>query len=441
VSNPIHQTGRILRSELQQYSQNTRRFNTNTRLVMIFSSVGGLTFGIFQLLFNFYVLSLAGFSPADAGLFTSATNIAGLIMAFPAVWLASRISHKSILIATGVGSAIALLGMVLLPDRFWLIAFSMLAGVSQSVRQVMVAPFLMRNTTPAERQYVFSLNFGTVTLMSFVGNTLGGFIPGLLAPLAHVESTSTLAYQMTFTFIIVASVLAILPMLMIDDPNPEHSRSQEVPLGRLWAERGILTRVLSPQFVIGLGAGLMMPFMNVYYRTVFHKPDSAIGLLFGASSLAMGLVQIIAPPIALRLGKIKTVVATQALSVPFLILLGVAAWLTPATPSLLEFWFWVAAIAFLIRTALMNLSGPVYQTFILEIVQPELQTWASSLNGVSFTVGWAFSPYLSGWLINTYGGLGFVPIFFITATLYTIGIAMMWGFFRHTEQPQPATQG
>jgi len=34
-------------------------------------------------------------------------------------------------------------------------------------------------------------------------------------------------------------------------------------------------------------------------------------------------------------------------------------------------WFWLSALAYLIRLALMNMSNPVYQAFVIENVQPE----------------------------------------------------------------------
>src|SRR5574341_1788520 len=117
--------------------------------------------------------------------------------------------------------------------------------------------------------------------------------------------------------------------------------------------------------------------------------------------------------------------------------MGAAAWAVPALGASVSVWFVIAAAAFLGRNALMNLGGPVYQTFILERVPPEAQALAASLNSLAFTFGWAVSPYISGWLQVTYGDLGFVPIFFTTAVLYTLGIAVLWAFFGRRPVPIP----
>ena len=203
-----------------------------------------------------------------------------------------------------------------------------------------------------------------------------------------------------------------------------------MPWTLMWQHGGILTRLILPQWIIGLGAGMMMPFMNLYYRNVFGQSDAMIGYLFASGALAMGVAQFIAPPIAERIGKINTVVWTQALSVPFLLSLGLAAWIVPRGGSVL-LWFAVAWVAYLFRLALMNLSGPVYQIFILEQVPRNVQALSASLNGLAFQFGWVLSPQLSGWFQANYG---FVPVFLTTATLYVIGIAITWAFFHNTEK-------
>jgi MFS family permease len=169
-----------------------------------------------------------------------------------------------------------------------------------------------------------------------------------------------------------------------------------------------------PTLVTSVGAGMIMPFMNVFFRQAHGQPDPAIGVLFAWGSLSMGLGLLVAPPLAERMGKIRLVVITQALSIPFLILLGFAPW------------FWLSTAAYLIRVALMNMSGPVYQTFVMEHVEPRARATVASLVSMAWNFGWAFSPMLSGWLQVRYG---FGPPFVITIVLYTISVALYWAFF------------
>jgi len=154
--------------------------------------------------------------------------------------------------------------------------------------------------------------------------------------------------------------------------------------------------------------------MNVFFRQVHGQSDSAIGTLFAFGSLAMGVGLLIAPPLAEKYGKIQFVVITQALSIPFLALLG----FSPL--------YWAAAAAYYIRVALMNMSGPVYQTFVMEKVEPSARATVASLVSMASNFGWAFSPTISGYIQVKHG---FAPAFMLTMILYMLSISLYWGFF------------
>jgi len=139
----------------------------------------------------------------------------------------------------------------------------------------------------------------------------------------------------------------------------------------------------------------------------------------------MGVGLLIAPPIADRIGKIPLVVVTQGLSIPFLALLGFAPW------------FWVSAAAYLVRLALMNMSGPVYQTFVMEHVEPSARATVASLVSLSWSFGWAFSPTISGWLQDRYGfGLPFLG----TIGFYSVAVFLYWRFFWHAAEEEALPQ-
>jgi MFS family permease len=128
----------------------------------------------------------------------------------------------------------------------------------------------------------------------------------------------------------------------------------------------------------------------------------------------MGIGLIIAPVLADRFGKIQVVVLTQALSIPFLFILGFSPF------------FVISAIAYFIRLALMNLGGPVYQTFVMEQVEPQARATVASLTSMASSFGWAFSPSISGWIQVNYG---FRPAFVGTMILYAVSIFLYWYFF------------
>lgn len=418
-------------SGITLYLDKTGKFTRNAKLVLTYSAISGLAFGVFRFLFNFYVLSLGeSYNEAFIGTLQTAASFATIAMALPAAYLAERFSQKKIMIITGLLSGLAFIGLVIFPFKATLIAFRMIAGVSMSVRQVAMAPFLMANTKKDERQWVFSFNFGLMTISSFFGNLLGGLLPSWLGELAGAAPTATLSYQLALGSMMVVTILSVGPLLLIRMPLADPDRIIELPWVQLWQHGRQLAKYLLPQLVIGLGAGLMMPFMNIYFRHVYEKPDPSIAVVFAIGGLSMAVAQFLGPPLAEKYGKIRAVILTQALSIPFLLALGVGAWLVPNALVGASLFFVIAGVAYIFRLALMNLSNPIYQTFVLEHIPENTQALTMSLTSLSFQFGWFVMPQVSGWLQVNYGALGFVPIFFTVAFFYMTAIALEWAFFR-----------
>ena len=419
-----------LRAAATGYLAHMRLFSRNVWLVLLFGMGSGLTFGVFLFTFNFYVLSLgAPYDEAFLGTLQSAASFATIAMAIPAAYIAQRFAPKWVMIAGSLIGAVAYLGIVLFPTQGALIFFRMLAGVSMSLGAVAVAPFLMANTGAAERQWAFSFQAGFATVASFFGNLLAGILPGRLGALAGVGATDTLAYQLSLGTMVAVSVLTIVPLLFIRATAVTTGPPPELPWVQLRRYWRLFVIILLPSLIIGLGAGLMQPFMNVYFRAVYNKPDAAIGVVFALGGLAMAVGQFVGPPLADHWGKINTVMLTQALSVPFLIILGLGAWLVPAGLAAAGVFFVLAGVAYIFRLALMNLSNPVYQTFILEKVPQQAQALSISLTNLVFQVGWFIMPQVSGQLQVTHGPSGFAYVFAGVTVLYVTAILVEKWFF------------
>jgi MFS family permease len=287
-----------------------------------------------------------------------------------------------------------------------------------------MAPFLMENSGERERTYLFSFSSGLQMAMASVGNWIGGYLPTWVSGRLEVPPTSSPAYGGALIIVAITLGFALIPLVFIRVSRLDRSRrSVFAPISFAAKQPALLTKLVLPLLVTSIGAGLIMPFMNVFFRVVHNQPDPVIGSLFAWGSLAMGLGLLIAPPLADRMGKIQLVVITQALSIPFLILLG----FSPV--------FWVSALAYYVRLALMNMSTPVYQTFVMEHVEPEARATVASLVSMAWNFGWAFSPTISGYLQVRYG---FGPPYLGTIILYVISIVLYWVFFWR-DKPQRVT--
>jgi MFS family permease len=399
---------------LQIYIRRVGAFSRNARLYLISAVLTGAALGVYRLLFNFYVLSL-GHNESLLGQLITTTSLTALLAAVPMGFLADRLGRQKSLLLGGIGVSAAIGVMIGWPGVVTFYAMNVVMGLAQSLSGVTMSPFLLENSGEEERTYLFSLGSGLQMAAAFVGNSIGGYLPTWIGQAQGVAATSSTAYAGALAVITLGSLLGLGPLLWLRTPIIKKA-DQAIfdPFSYARKHPAMLARLVVPMLVVSIGAGLFMPFMNVFFRRVYHQPDPMIGNVLAWGALAMGIGLIIAPPLADRIGKARLVVITQGISIPFLALLGFAPY------------FWISALAHYVRLALMNMSGPVYQTFVMEHVEPESRATVASLVSMANNFGWAFSPSISGWLQVNYG---FGPVYATVIVLYSLAVFMYWKFF------------
>jgi MFS family permease len=409
---------------VREYADRVRKFSRNARLYLLNVVIIGAAMGIFRLLFNFYVLSL-GYNEALVGSLITISSLTALLAALPMGYLADLIGRKNSLLLSGALMSVSIMAIVIWPSEQMLYAMNVVSGLGQSLAAVTMAPFLMENSGEEERTYLFSFSSGLQMAMASMGAWIGGYLPTWIGSTRGVPAISSQAYAGALMVVSLIVLVGLIPLALLRTPRQGSAeRSMFAPVTYASKHPALLGKLILPMLVTSIGAGLIMPFMNVFFRQVHHQPDPVIGSLFAWGSLAMGIGLLLAPPLADRMGKIQLVVVTQALSIPFLIILG----FSPI--------FWMSTVAYFIRLALMNMSTPVYQTFVMEHVDPSARATVASLVSMAWNFGWTLSPTISGILQVRYG---FGPPFLGTIILYTISTLMYWAFFlRRKEERGPA---
>ncbi|HEX6384269.1 MAG TPA: MFS transporter [Anaerolineae bacterium] len=398
-----------------RYVGKVRLFRPNARLYLLNLVISSVAFGVYALLFNFYVLSL-GYDEALLGRLLSANSTAALIGAVPAGYASDRLGRKVSLLISGLVTALAVAGMVVWSNVPGLVAMNVLMGLAQSLGAVTLAPFLMENSGDEERTYLFSFTFSLQMIVGMVGFWIGGRLPGWLAGAAGSVDNSPVGYTWALVAVAGLACLSLAPLLFMRLPAPKRpvGASPLAPFRYARQHPSLLGKLTSPVLVTSLGAGLFVPFMNVFFRNSYHVDDATIGSLFAAGSLVMGLGFLVGAPLADRYGKIKLVVLTQILFIPSLVLLGFAPW------------FWLSAAAYLVRVVLMTMDDPIYQTFVMERVEENARATVASLLSMAWSFGWAAGPTISGWLQVEYG---FAPVFLSVIATYIIAIYLTLRFF------------
>jgi MFS family permease len=407
------------------YIQPIQSFKRSARLFLLMTIIDGVILSSWQLFFNFYILE-SGYNRDFLGLVNSLPSFAALLLGIPVGRLSDRIGRKpSIILGIGLAS-LSMLVQVTAHQPVVIAIAAFLTGIFNMLFIVSQAPLMMKLAEGDNRTLLFSLNFGLQTIAGAVGNLFAGQLPAVFGSLLNVGARSATAYQAVLVTSVLLGTTAILPLWVMKEPQSAQiaSRVGGARRGLSPGLRSLTIKMATPQVLIGFGAAILIPYMNVFFLDKFVVSDKLLGLLFSLSSLLIGIGSLIGPRLAIRLGsKVRAVAATQFGSLVFLMLIGFSPF------------FWLAAIGFWMRAALMNMAAPLYSAFCMERVPENDQGVVNSILNLSWQVGWAVGPYISGVVQENYG---FRPLFIATGLLYLSSVAFLWSFFRDTERDQPA---
>ena len=278
----------------EQYLTRVKQFGPNARWYLLFSMMSGFAMGIMRLLFNLYAYSL-GYDLSAIGWLVAVPPLVVTLSAIPMGMLGHRIGFRHTLMIGVVLMAGTLLGISLSTALVGLIAFSLLRGVSQTMLQVSSAPFMAENSTPEERTHLFSVQFASRMFANFFGLLLAGMLPGLMASILNVGAESPAAYRGALLSGAILYALAFLPLLRIRTAPQLRTDTEPIRVREMFHSPGLLIRLFLPQVVIGLGAGALVPFLNLFFKAKFGMPDATLGTLFAVQSVLMAFATLIGP--------------------------------------------------------------------------------------------------------------------------------------------------
>jgi MFS family permease len=406
-----------------RYLRRLRSFSANARFYLLSTVITGLSFSIYMLIFNLYVDS-RGYSRTFLGELQSLPYLIALFGAVPAGMLVDQIGRKRALLLANAGRTVASLGIVLAPDANWLRLSMIVLGVSTSLWMVSGSPFMVENSTPKERNALFSANFGLQTLVGFFGTLVGGYLPTFFGGFLGVDVESAAAYGFTLGATVGLSALSLIPVFLIkEQPRPAAVQVRSFLPWRNISNPGLMVRIFIPNIVISSGAAILIPYMNLFFKETFPISDRTLGLVFAVSAVITGTATLASPVLADRWGRIRALVLTQLASIPFLLTIG----FSPVS--------WLAALAFWVRAALMNMGNPLYEAFAMEQMAERERATISGLMGMSWNIGWTIGPYLSGYMQSN-PNIGFKPIFLITCSLYVLAAILEKTFFQRLDDRQ-----
>jgi MFS family permease len=383
----------------------------------------GLSSGIWGVVFYLYLnLGEIGFQPDFIGNMFTASAIATGLVALPAGLLCERVGTKRAMLVSQASSFASIIQIVTLHPSILLLA-SLITGLVGTIAWVASAPFMMENSQPEERTYLFSISWAAMVIMGVIGSYVGGAMPDTLnAALGlpvGVETGSAAGYRIALVISIALALAITVPILLIKEDKT--IRRQKA--GALLSLKNIkspstIIKFMIPTGLIGFGAGFIVPLFSIFFKLKFAATPEEIGTIFALGNVTLGIGTLAAPTLSNRIGKVKAAVVCQYFSMPFIMLMTLS-------PNLA-----MAAGAYFVRGAFMNMAGPVSTTFQMEIVTESERATTSGLMVMSDNIPRAVTASISGKMMT--GSDFYTPFLFTTAT-YFVASSLYFVFFRKAE--------
>lgn len=366
---------------IRQYLGTIRHLNRNIKLYLISNLLITLGFGAFQADFNLYILSL-GMTPDFLGVILSLSPLTTAFSSIPIGFLAEKIGFKRSLIMVYIVLGLASFIQVVSASRWLIMAGSVLVGVVACGNFIIQLPFISHYTR-GDRNQAFTLSMLVFYLAFAVGGLIGGYLPALLNPLTGSEA-------LTFRIVLAAASLLIglssIPLysLQEDKPDPKREISFAPYLQKMDANTVCFAII---ELFIGASLAFIASFMNVIFVYYFK-----VSLEFYASTAAVLVIPTVlflflGPAIAARLGNLRTVLISRALTA----VLAVFVMLT-TNP------FFGAAMFILFRS-LLGFSQSLWFSFAVSTATRRSRMATSAWLEITFQIGMGIAALLGGRLI------------------------------------------
>lgn len=403
------------------------RFHRDARLFLVTTLVAGAALSLYWIDFNLYLASL-GFEPATIGLVATVASVGGALTAFPASAASDRFGRRTVIAAGMSVSILALVGLLLSEALPLIIGFAAMWAIGQQAFMVVQAPFLAEHSDPEHRNELFALQAAVQTVTNIVAAILGGIVAAGIGGLLGFDPGGPDTYRLILVIMTLLLVAALGTVAMLSDDRPSRRAVESALTAKPRPRKGVrnrsrFVRLLFPGFLIAVGAGQVIPFLNVFVQRKFDLDLTSLNALFAFTSLGTVAAMLAQPRLARRFGQIASVVIVQGASIPFLVVLGFS-------PVL-----WTVIGAMAVRNSLMNAGNPIFSAFAMEHVGPSERATLAAGMSVLWQGGWVIGGAWYALLQATLGfEAGYTVNFITVITLYSIATTLYWTWFRDADR-------
>ena len=376
----------------------------------------------FILILNIY-LRKQGFSDPEIASFNSLRFVGALAFALP---LGIYIRGKKLKPFFKVASLMVPLtsAMIIEAIHFSIVPLIQLSfllwGVGMMLMRVCSLPFIIRNTSTDNSTEALSLSAATWSLSTIFSGLL-------ISGLDWISNLKILDHIITFNehgILWIITLIGICSYIFSKKLNEESYKNDEkkndiFSLHRTYDWK-IIFKAISPLILISIGAGLTIPFVNLFFNSIFGFTSSTFSLLSSLTAMLVFIFSLLVPTLRKKYGYWMTIVLVQSLAIICLVIMSSTEIYATHTYAVV-----IAVSAYIFRQPLMHMAHPASNELMMNYVGKKNQELISALSSSLWSASWFISAKIFEWLRLL--EFRYFEIFLITAFLYAMGV-ILYGF-------------
>lgn len=398
-------------------------FSSDALRLFAATFLAALPIGYLQIVLPIYFNQI-GVNPRDIGSLYAVSSIVSAALLFVFGLLADRFGRKPFVIAGLLLPAFAYV-LLLATTNYWLLVIAagiggvgLAQGVSGALSGAGFNALLAEKSTAENRTLVFSVGSAAWTSALMAGALLGG-LPDWLQGMMGLDVIAS--YRPLFWLSLIVSVWSAVIILPLRETHRARSEAQH--WRKFVPHRSVAPIIKMSVFLglVGLGLGFVIELLPLWFNLKYGVSGDFLSVWYAISNALSLLTVYIVPKLTQRFGTARALMLTQGVGTFFLLAMIVA-------PTA-----FLAALLFVIRQFLMNLSWPVQQTHLQDVVVPEERGAGNSLAFGTWGLANSLSPTLGGeWLRQ-----GFLSLPLLAASAsYLLSVALFYAFFYRAQSPK-----
>jgi MFS family permease len=400
-----------------------RELHRDAKLLMVSRGIRAFAFSYLNVVFAIYLDHL-GYSTLTIGVVFTVAYLSGALLT--AVWgfLSDRYGRRKILMLLAALTIVSNSIYIFFSSLFFIFLAVIVANVGAGGSggggsgggpfNPAEEALLAEKCPPEERNRIYALNFCAGSIMGAVG----ALVSGLPEYLQEAWSWSTVAsYKPLFGLTILFSILLLFVYGAIHEEHQPRKAATKISK----ATGKFVTKMSLLAVVDNFGAGMAGALIPYWFYLRFGVDLKSLAVIFFASFFLAALSFLSAPPLARRIGIVKTMAFSHAVaSVIYLII--------PLAPTME-----VAATLLIIRSFFAYMDNPLRASFTMAMVQSDERGSAAGVTSLARIVPFGISPTISTYLMQS---VSLTLPLFLGGGLQLINDVAFYLMFRKVRPPE-----